>query len=239
VRQKLRLKSLACILLASALVACGLSSAAAQAPDITDHLPAFVQLADVVKFGRAMNCADEYPLPADAYHASAMRGFYCVSGRRENFRLVKIFESAQTAKQDTDLYSPIQTGGRKLYLKGNWFLFGLATDAAALAKVSVSRVANSTIFDVKFSSASDACMGMLTSSLDLKFSKTDDPSKLIASGEKFFSGFKAHFETAVQKNASALSRAYAAANGLLQEQRLAEASLGYRNFCRKQKFQSQ
>ena len=99
----------------------------------------FISLQEVRQIEKLLKCDDVYRVVSDPYRAARMNGFYCITGLRANFRVVKVFDSTKAAQEDTDLYEPIQTGGRKLYRGENWFVFGLPQDIKAVLSSKLIR----------------------------------------------------------------------------------------------------
>jgi hypothetical protein len=227
------------VLIAGLLSGCGQQKApvyearpqAAEVPlGNTAGLPRFLSLAQVDAVSNSLKCERRFSLEADPYRVSRMRGFYCLSGPAANFRILKIYESAAAARSDVDLYTPIQTGGRKVFLMGNWFLFGLESDARAIKRLAL-KPASSSSEKIRFRSRQDICMGLISGAIDLTFSKVDDPRKLVASAENLFPGANHQIERAISKNSWTLQRAYSSQVSAEIEQQLAKASSSYLRFC--------
>jgi hypothetical protein len=195
----------------------------------------FLPLSVASQLERILKCTDVYPLVADPYRAARMNGFYCVTGLRANFRVVKIFDSTKAAQDDTDLYAPIQTGGRKLLLGKNWFVFGLADDISSILKSKLIR-ANSVGLGLKdYTTKQDLCMGLSTAALESHFDDPPGEQRHLHDLEWLFKGGVAQVRTAINQYGVQLKKSILGDNSFAMEQDLALASLKYRPFCLAQK----
>ena len=189
-----------------------------------------IEFSEVTRIQNLLDCGEIYPLVSDAYSAAKMKGFYCVSGVRENFRLFKVFDDPEVMLNDIELYEPLQTGGRKLAAGKNWFMFGLPDDIeVALASTQLSSPGTNS--KAVYSPRQNTCMGLMTSALDFTFNGTDQGKATVENAEKFFRGAGGAYEKTVALWGQRVSEAYAVGNGPLIEQTLSSASLNYRDFC--------
>ena len=189
-----------------------------------------IPFSEVTRIQNSLDCGELYPLVSDAYSAAKMKGFYCVSGLRENFRLFKIFDDPEVMLNDIELYEPLQTGGRKLTAGKNWFMFGLPRDIeVALTSTELSSPATNS--KAVYSNRQNTCMGLLTSALDFTFNGTDQGKATLENAKKFFRGAEGAYERTVVLWGKQVAEAYAVGNGPLIEQTLSSASLTYRDFC--------
>ncbi|MEY4043368.1 MAG: hypothetical protein RL529_935 [Actinomycetota bacterium] len=164
-----------------------------------------------------------------------MKGFYCVTGLRGNFRLVKIFESKKAAKDDTDLYEPIQTGGRKLLVGGNWFVFGLPQDIKSIVDSGLIKRSDSGMGLKDYTTKQDLCMGLSTAAMESHFDDPSGETRHLHDLEWLFKGGTKQVQSAIKKFGPQLKKALLGDDGLLMGQTLARASLVYRPFCLSQK----
>jgi hypothetical protein len=195
----------------------------------------YLPLSASYQLEKRLNCEKTYPLVSDPNRASKMNGFYCVSGLRGNFRLVKIFESKKAAKDDTDLYEPIQTGGRKLVVGGNWFIFGLPQDVKAIVSSGLIKRSDSGMGLKDYTTKQDLCMGLSTAAMESHFDDPAGEKRHLHDLEWLFKGGTKQVQSAINRFGPELKKALLGDNGLLMGQTLARASLAYRPFCVAQK----
>lgn len=218
------------ITLAAALLLGGVTSGSA-ASESAGYLP----LSAATKLEKLLKCERTYPLVSDPNRVSKMNGFYCVTGLRGNFRLVKIFESKKAAKDDTDLYEPIQTGGRKLVLGGNWFVFGLPQDIKAIANSGLIKRSDSAMGLKDYTTKQDLCMGLSTAAMESHFDDPAGEKQHLHDLEWLFKGGAKRVQSAINRFGPDLKKALLGDDGLLMGQTLARSSLVYRSFCLSQK----
>lgn len=218
------------ITLAAALLLGGVTSGSA-ASESAGYLP----LSAATKLEKLLKCERTYPLVSDPNRVSKMNGFYCVTGLRGNFRLVKIFESKKAAKDDTDLYEPIQTGGRKLVLGGNWFVFGLPQDIKAIANSGLIKRSDSAMGLKDYTTKQDLCMGLSTAAMESHFDDPAGEKQHLHDLEWLFKGGTKQVQSAINRFGPELKKALLGDDGLLMGQTLARSSLVYRPFCLSQK----
>jgi uncharacterized protein YceK len=214
-------------------IAIGLSGCAQVESQVESRITidTYMQLSEVSRIQDRMDCSQVYPLVSDAYSAARMNGFYCVTGLRANFRIFKIFDDPAVMLNDTELYEPLQTGGRKLLVGKNWFVYGLAEDIEVVTSSPQVTSARGIISEVPYSTKQSTCMGLLTSALDFTFNGTDQGKETIENAEENFPGAEQAYERAVKQWGDRVAEAYSANNGPLIEQTISEASLSYRDFC--------
>ena len=191
----------------------------------------YMQLSEAGRIQDRMDCSEVYPLASDAYSAARMNGFYCVTGLRANFRIFKIFDDPAVMLNDTELYEPLQTGGRKLLVGKNWFIFGLPADIEVASAATQFANSRGIISEVPHSTKQSTCMGLLTSALDFTFNGTDQGKETIENAEDYFPGAEKAYARAVKQWGDRVAAAYSANNGPLIEQTISSASLSYRDFC--------
>lgn len=191
----------------------------------------YMQLSEASRIQDRMDCSEVYPLVSDAYSAAKMNGFYCVTGLRANFRIFKIFDDPAVMLNDTELYEPLQTGGRKLVVGKNWFIFGLPQDIEIVSAATQVTNARGIISEPSYSTRQSTCMGLMTSALDFTFNGTDQGKATLDNAEEYFPGAEQSFERAEEQWGDRVAEAYSANNGPLIEQTISEASLSYREFC--------
>jgi hypothetical protein len=160
-----------------------------------------------------------------------MNGFYCVTGLRANFRIFKVFDDPAVMLNDTELYEPLQTGGRKLVVGKNWFIFGLPRDVEVVTAASQFAESRGTLRDVPYSSGQNTCMGLMTSALDFTFNGTNQGKATIENAEEYFPGAEQAYERTLKQWGDRVAESYSANNGPFIEQTISEASRSYRDFC--------
>ena len=195
----------------------------------------YLPLSAATELEKLLNCEKTYPLVSDPNRVSKMNGFYCVTGLRGNFRVVKIFESTKAAKDDTDLYEPIQTGGRKLVVGGNWFVFGLSQDIKAVLNSGLIRRSDSGMGLKDFTTKQDLCMGLSTAAMESHFDDPSGEARHLHDLEWLFKGGTRQVQSAIKRFGPQLKKALLGDDGLLMGQTLAIASLVNRPFCLAQK----
>jgi hypothetical protein len=191
----------------------------------------FLPLSAATQLEKLLKCEKTYQLVADPNRVSKMKGFYCVTGLRGNFRLVKIFESKKAAKDDTDLYEPIQTGGRKLVVGGNWFVFGLPQDIKAVLNSGLIKRSDSGLGLKDYTTKQDLCMGLSTAAMESHFDDPSGEARHLHDLEWLFKGGTKHVQSAIKRFGPQLKKALLGDDGLLMGQTIARASLVYRPFC--------
>lgn len=160
-----------------------------------------------------------------------MRGLYCATGSRENYRVVRVYESSAAAKQVLDQYLQYQTGGRRVYLMGNWFIYGLPRDLLAVQRLHLVEATGTSKYLRVYPVRQDICKGLISEALRGRFSDPNLEKLNLDSAEQLFKGARKQLEIAASKYGVELRSAFAANNGLLSEQRLSEASRSYQKFC--------
>ena len=191
----------------------------------------YMHLSEAGRIQDRMDCSEVYPLVSDAYSAAKMTGFYCVTGLRANFRIFKIFDDPDVMLNDTELYAPLQTGGRKLLVGKNWFIFGLPQDIEIVSTANQVTNARGILSETPYSTRQNTCMGLLTSALDFTFNGTNQGEATVQNAEEYFPGAKKAYERTVKLWGDRVADAYSANNGPLIEQTISAASLSYRDFC--------
>lgn len=191
----------------------------------------FVSLQSAKQLEKLLRCDDVYRVVSDPYRAARMNGFYCVTGLRANFRVVKVFDSTKAAEEDIDLYQPIQTGGRKLYRGENWFVFGLPQDIKAVLASKLIRKTPVGLGLTNYTSKQDLCMGLSTAVLQSHFDNQAAEKQHIHDLEWLFKGGNLYVQAAIQKYGFRLKKSLLGDNSFPMEQDLAAASLAYRPFC--------
>lgn len=191
----------------------------------------YMQLSEASRIQDRMDCSEVYPLVSDAYSTARMNGFYCVTGLRANFRIFKIFDDPDVMLNDTELYEPLQTGGRKLLVGKNWFVYGLPQDIEVVTAATQFASARGIVSEVPYSMEQSTCMGLLTSALDFTFNGTNQGEATVENAERYFPGAEQAYERAVKQWGDRVAEAYLANNGPLIEQTISAASLSYREFC--------
>ena len=198
---------------------------------VATTLDTYMQLSEAGRIQDRMDCSETYALVSDAYSASKMTGFYCVTGLRANFRIFKIFDDPEVMLNDTELYAPLQTGGRKLLVGKNWFIFGLPQDIEIVSTANQVTNARGILSETPYSTRQNTCMGLLTSALDFTFNGTNQGEATVQNAEEYFPGAKEAYERTVKQWGDRVAEAYSANNGPLIEQTISAASLSYRDFC--------
>lgn len=198
---------------------------------VATTLDTYMQLSEAGRIQDRMDCSETYALVSDAYSASKMTGFYCVTGLRANFRIFKIFDDPDVMLNDTELYAPLQTGGRKLLVGKNWFIFGLPQDIEIVSTANQVTNARGILSETPYSTRQNTCMGLLTSALDFTFNGTNQGEATVQNAEEYFPGAKKAYERTVKQWGDRVAEAYSANNGPLIEQTISAASLSYRDFC--------
>ena len=191
----------------------------------------YMQLSEASRIQDRMDCSEVYPLVSDAYSAARMNGFYCVTGLRANFRIFKIFDDPAVMLNDTELYEPLQTGGRKLVVGKNWFVYGLPQDIEIVSATNQVTNARGILSEAPYSTQQNTCMGLMTSALDFTFNGTDQGKATLENAEEYFPGAEKVYERTVNQWGDRVADAYSANNGPLIEQTISAASLSYRDFC--------
>jgi hypothetical protein len=199
--------------------------------------PGFLPLSAATQLQKSLKCEEVYQVISDPYRAARMNGFYCVTGLRANFRLVKIFDSTKAAKEDTDLYEPIQTGGRRLYLGKNWFVFGLPQDINAVVASSFMQKTDAGLGLTDYTTKQDLCMGLSTAAMESHFDDLTGEKRHFQDLEWLFKGGTKQVRAAIQRYGAQLKKSLLGKNAFPMEQDLAQASLTYRPFCLSQKGQ--
>lgn len=197
----------------------------------TPDLPAHLELSDISRITKALKCEKKYPLASDYQRMSPMRGVYCVTGLSENSRSVRIYESEAAARDILDLYVPYQTGGRKVYLMANWFIYGLPSDMRTIQKLKLKEARPNPNFQKTYPVKQDMCIGLISEALRGAFSSPEMEKLNIESAEKLFPGAKEQLHIAIAKYGAGLKIAYSSNEFNLIEQRLSEATESYRPFC--------
>jgi hypothetical protein len=197
----------------------------------TETFDTYMQLSEASRIQDRMDCSETYTLVSDAYSAAKMNGFYCVTGLRANFRIFKVFDDPAVMLNDTELYEPLQTGGRKLVVGKNWFIFGLPRDVEVVTAASQFAESRGTLRDVPYSSGQNTCMGLMTSALDFTFNGTNQGKATIENAEEYFPGAEQAYERTLKQWGDRVAESYSANNGPLIEQTISEASRSYRDFC--------
>ena len=191
----------------------------------------FISIQAAKKLEKLLKCDEVYRVVSDPYRAAEMNGFYCVTGLRANFRVVKVFDSAKAAEEDIDLYQPIQTGGRKLYRGENWFVFGLPQDIKAVLASKLIRKTPVGLGLTNYTTKQDLCMGLSTAVLQSHFDNPQGEKRHIQDLEGLFKGGNLQVQAAIQKYGFRLKKSLLGDNSFPMEQDLAAASLTYRPFC--------
>jgi hypothetical protein len=191
----------------------------------------FISLQSAKQLEKLLKCDDVYRLVSDPYRAARMNGFYCVTGLRANFRVVKVFDSTKAAEEDIDLYQPIQTGGRKLYRGENWFVFGLPQDIKAVLASKLIRKTQVGLGLTNYTTKQDLCMGLSTAVLQSHFDNPQGEKRHMQDLEGLFLGGVRHVQNAITKYGPRLKKSLLGDNSFPMEQDLAAASLTYRPFC--------
>lgn len=214
-------------------IAIGLSGCAQAESQVQSGttIETYMQLSEVSRIQDRMDCSEVYPLVSDAYSAARMNGFYCVTGLRANFRIFKIFDDPAVMLNDTELYEPLQTGGRKLLVGKNWFIFGLPADIEVATAATQFANSRGIVSEVPYSTKQSTCMGLLTSALDFTFNGTGQGKETIENAEEYFPGAAQAYERTVKQWGDRVAEVYLANNGPLIEQTISAASLSYREFC--------
>jgi hypothetical protein len=215
---------------ASALVLM-LSGCAQEKAQSGTTLDTYMQLSEARRIQDLMDCSETYPLVSDAYSAANMNGFYCVTGLRANFRIFKIFDDPDVMLNDTELYAPLQTGGRKLLVGKNWFIFGLPQDIEVATGATQFASSRGILSEAPYSTKQNTCMGLLTSALDFTFNGTNQGEATVENAEEYFPGAERAYARTVKLWGDRVTEAYSANNGPLIEQTISEASRSYRDFC--------
>ena len=215
---------------ALALILSGCAQGKAQSGTTIDT---YMQLSEASRIQDRMDCTETYPLVSDAYSAAKMNGFYCVTGLRANFRIFKIFDDPDVMLNDTELYEPLQTGGRKLLVGENWFIFGLPQDIEVVNAATQFTNSRRILGEAPYSTKQNTCMGLMTSALDFTFNGTNQGEATVENAEEFFPGAEQAYARTVKQWGVRVAEAYSANNGPLIEQTLSAASLSYRDFCLK------
>jgi hypothetical protein len=191
----------------------------------------FISLQEAKQLESLLKCDDVYRIVSDPYRAARMNGFYCITGLRANFRVVKVFDSAKAAKEDTDLYEPIQTGGRKVYRGENWLVFGLSQDIKAVMASGLIRKTQVGLGLADYTTKQDLCMGLSTAALQSHFANPANEKRHTQDLEWLFKGGNIHVQAASRRYGSRLKKSLLGDNSFPMEQDLAAASLIYRPFC--------
>ncbi len=210
-----------------------LAGSTANIPSVSN--PGFLPLAAATQLQKLLKCDEVYPVISDPNRAARMNGFYCVTGLRANFRVVKIFDSIKSAQEDTDLYEPIQTGGRKVYKGKNWFVFGLPQDINAVLNSNLIRKTQSGLGLTSYTTKQDLCMGLSTAAMESHFDDRAGEKRHFQDLEWLFKGGTKQVQTAIKKYGAQLGTSLLGDNSFPMEQDLARASLTYRPFCLSQK----
>lgn len=197
----------------------------------------FISLQSAQQLEKLLKCDEVYRVVSDPYRAARMNGFYCVTGLRANFRVVKVFDSTKAAQEDIDLYEPIQTGGRTLYRGENWFVFGLPKDVRAVLASKLIRKTQVGLALTNYTTKQDLCMGLSTAVLQSHFDNQPGEKRHIQDLEKLFKGGAQRVEEAIRRYGSRLNKSLLGDNSFPIEQDLALASITYRPFCIEQKGQ--
>lgn len=200
--------------------------------------PGFLSLQAATQIEKLLKCDQVYQVISDPYRAAKMNGFYCVTGLRANFRVVKIFDSTKAAQEDTDLYEPIQTGGRRVYLGSNWFVFGLPQDIRAILNSKLIQKTRAGISLTDYSTKQDLCMGLSTAALESHFDDVAGEKRHFQDLEWLFKGGTKQVQKAINRHGVQLKKSLLGDNSFPMEQDLASASLTYRPFCLSQKGQA-
>jgi hypothetical protein len=195
----------------------------------------YLPLSAATQLEKLLKCEKTYALVSDPNRVSKMNGFYCVTGLRGNFRVVKIFESKRAAKDDIDLYVPIQTGGRKLVVGGNWFVFGLPQDIKTVVNSGLIKRSDSGLGLKDYTTKHDLCMGLSTAAMESHFDNPAGEKRHLHDLEWLFKGGTRQVQSAINRFGPQLKKALLGDDGLLMGQALARASLVYRPFCLSQK----
>ena len=214
-------------------IAIGLSGCAQAESQVQSGttIETYMQLSEASRIQDRMDCSEVYPLVSDAYSAAKMNGFYCVTGLLANFRTAKIFDDPADMLNDTELYEPLQTGGRKLLVGKNWFIFGLPADIEVTIASAQFASARGIVSEVPYSMEQSTCMGLLTSALDFTFNGTNQGEATVENAKRYFPGAEQVYERTVKQWGDRVAEAYSANNGPLIEQTISAASLSYRDFC--------
>jgi hypothetical protein len=193
-----------------------------------------LDLSAISVISEALRCDEKYPLASDYQRMTPMRGIYCVSGLSENGRVVRIYESAEAAREILDLYVPYQTGGRKVYLMANWFIYGLPADLKAIQELNLKEASPNPAYHRTYPVKQDICKGLISEALGGAFSNPQLEKSNIDSAEKLFKGSRNQLHLAIVRFGSELRSAYALNNAPLIDQRLSEAAESFRPFCGRQ-----
>ena len=220
------------------LVAIGLTLGVSPINASASKNPGFLNLQAAQQLEKELNCDEVYRLTSDPYRAAKMNGFYCVTGLRANFRVVKVFDSTKAAHEDTDLYSPIQTGGRKVYEGQNWFVFGLPQDIKAVLNSKLIKKTQVGLALTSYTTKQDLCMGLSTAALQSHFDDLAAEKRHFHDLEWLFKGGSKQVQAAIKQHGSQLKKSLLGENSLLVERDLAQASLTVRPFCLTQKGQN-
>ena len=220
------------IMLAASLTLSGSTAIVSESRDA-----GFIRLQEARQLEKLLKCDAVYRVVSDPYRAARMNGFYCVTGLRANFRVVKVFDSTKAAQEDTDLYEPLQTGGRKLYRGENWFVFGLPQDIKAVLSSKLIRKSKAGLGLTNYTTKQDLCMGLSTAVLQSHFDNQQGEKRHIQDLESLFKGGAREVEEAIRRYGSRLNKSLLGDNSFPMEQDLALASLTYRPFCLAQKGQ--
>ena len=192
-----------------------------------------MQLSEASRIQDRMDCSEVYPLVSDAYSAAKMNGFYCVTGIRANFRIFKIFDDPAVMLNDTELYEPLQTGGRKLLVGENWFIFGLPQDLEVVNAATQFTNSRGILSEAPYLTKQNTCMGLMTSALDFTFNGTNQGQATVENAEEYFPGAEQAYARTVKQWGVRVAEAYSANIGPLIEQTISAASMSYRDFCLK------
>ena len=214
-------------------IAIGLSGCAQAESQVQSGttIETYMQLSQASRIQDRMDCSEVYPLVSDAYSAARMNGFYCVTGLRANFRIFKIFDDPAVMLNDTELYEPLQTGGRKLLVGENWFIFGLPQDIEVVEAATQFTNSRGILSEAPYSTKQSTCMGLLTSALDFTFNGTNQGEATVENAEEYFPGAEQAYARTVKQWGDRVAEVYLANNGPLIEQTISAASLSYREFC--------
>lgn len=197
--------------------------------------PGFLSLSASKKLEKLLKCDVVYRLISDPNRAAKMNGFYCVTGLNANFRVVKIFNSTKAAQEDTDLYVPIQTGGRKVYLGKNWFVFGLPNDLKAVLGSKLILKSQAGLGLTDYTNKQDLCMSLSTAALQSHFNDLASEKQHFHDLDWLFKGVSKYVKTAISRYGAQLSKSLLSNNSFPGDQDLAQASLTYKPFCLSQK----
>lgn len=200
----------------------------------TSNQPSYLPISAANELADKFECEHTYPVISDPNQVAVMRGFYCVTGYPSGFRFLAIYDSVESAQAQADLYLNSQTGGRKLVVGSNWFVFGLPNDIVAVQNSGLIETTPIPGHTNKYTENQNFCMSFNSDTLQAWLDKNPSYEELLEDAEMINPGSKALIlETIARRGLN--PEEFVRDETFRAEQLIAEVALDFRPFCLSQK----